>query len=134
MKREHVCYMDNGSIISTITNNIIERPAILVSKEADTLHGWGNFEHVQARFERYAAAYSAAGDRESLEDLMLIELSEFKIEREMACYVLLRAAEFTATGFIRNLCRELIHGSDPLSWLKSEMERISIDLTEKEWR
>lgn len=52
----------------------------------------------------------------------------------MACYVIRRAAEFTATGFVRNLACKLTDGSDPVVWLKSEMERIPIGLDEKEWR
>ncbi len=71
---------------------------------------------------------------DDLNDLMLIELSEYKITREMACYVIRRAAEFTATGFVRNLACKLTDGSDPVVWLKSEMERIPIGLDEKEWR
>ena len=46
---------------------------------------------------------SKAGMTDDLNNLMLIELSEYKITREMACYVIRRAAEFTATGFVRNL-------------------------------
>lgn len=134
MGTTHVCYMEGGSIINAFSGGIVERPAILVSKEADTIHGWGNFEDVEARFAKYACAYSKAGMTDDLNDLMLIELSEYKITREMACYVIRRAAEFTATGFIRNLACKLTDGSDPVAWLKSEMERIPIGLDEKEWR
>ena len=130
----HICYMEGGSIINGVTGGIIERPAILVSKKEDTIHGWGNLDNVEARFKKYASAYKKAGMQEGLEDLMLIELSEFKITREMACYVIRRAVEFIATGFIRNLCHELTAGSDPVAWLKSEMRRIPIDMDAKEWR
>ena len=58
---------------------------------------------------------------------------EYQIEREMAGYVIRRATEFTASGFIRSLCQKLTDGSDVISWLKSEMERIPIDLSEQEW-
>lgn len=130
----HVCYMEGGSIINAFTGGIIERPAILIGREDDIIHGWGDFENVEARFSKFAYAYSQAGMTEELNNLMLIELSEYKLTREMACYVIRRAAEFTATGFIRNLAWELMEGSDPVAWLRTEMERIPIGLEEKEWR
>lgn len=133
MKQQHVCYMEGGSIINAFSGGIIERPAILVSKDEDIIHGWGNFEDVKAKFEKYACAYSKAGMTDDLNNLILIELSEYKISREMACYVIRRAAEFTATDFVRNLAGRLADGSDLVAWLKSEMERIPIDLDEKEW-
>lgn len=129
----HVCYMENGSIINAFTGSIVESPAILVSKNEDTLHAWGNKDAVSAKFTRFATAYQNAGFLDDLNDLMFIQLSNFKITREMACYIIRRAAEFTATGFIRNLCGELEHG-DPEAFLRHEMERIPIDLNEKEWK
>lgn len=134
MTNAHTCYMDGGSIINGLTGNIIERPAILVSKSDDIIHGWGDMETVEPRFAKYAYGYSQAGMTEELNDLMLIELSEYKIDREMACYVIRRATEFTATGFIRNLCQELTSGSDPIAWLKAEMERMPINLSETTWK
>lgn len=127
----HPCYMEGGSIINTYSNCIIENPAILVSKSDDVLHGWGEMENVEARFKKLVLGYSQAGMTEEVNDLMFIELSQYKLSREMACYIMLRAVEFTATGFITNLCRELESGNDPVAWLKSEMERIPIDINEK---
>lgn len=37
----HVCYMEGGSIMNAFSGCIIERPAILVSKEEDIILGWG---------------------------------------------------------------------------------------------
>ena len=34
MGTTHVCYMEGGSIINAFSGGIVERPAILVSKEA----------------------------------------------------------------------------------------------------
>ncbi len=82
----HTCYMENGSIINGYSGNIIENPAILVSRTDDILHGWGELENVKAKFNKFAAAYAQAGLTEELNDLMLIELSEYHITREMACY------------------------------------------------
>ncbi len=129
---KHTVYMEGGSIINAFTGNIIERPAVLVSKD-DTIHGWGDFENVEAKFNKYAYAYSQAGMTDMLNDLMLIELSEYKITREMACYVIRRMSEFTATGFITNFC-DALSGPDPINWLKSEMQRLPIGLDEKEWK
>lgn len=130
----HVCYMKGGSIMNAFSGCIIERPAILVSKEEDIILGWGNLEDVEARFAKYACAYSKAGMTDDLNDLMLIELSEYKVTREMACYVICRAAEFTATGFVRDLADRLTDSGDPVAWLESEMERVPIGLDEKERR
>lgn len=129
----HTVYVQNGSIYNLYTGCIIERPAIVVSKEADTIHGYGNFEDVNAKFIRLANGYAKAGFQDDVDDLMLIELSEYHIDRELAGYVIRRATEFTATGFISSLCQKLTDGSDVISWLKSEMERIPIDLSESEW-
>ena len=92
---EHCCYTDGGSITNSYSGCVIEQPAILVSKEQDTLYGWGDLKNVEARFEKFSTAYASAGMNEDLADLMLIELSEYKIDREMACYVIRRAVEFT---------------------------------------
>ena len=134
MGYQHTCYMEGGSIINAFTGCIIERPAILVSKESDMMYGWGNIEDVEKRFDKYVSRYAKAGMTDEANDLMLIELSEYKIDRNMACYVIRRTTEFTATGFIMNLCRELLTGTDPITWLKAEMERVPINLNEKEWK
>ena len=134
MRAMHVCYMDCGSIINSATGGIIEQPAILVSKADDIVYGWGNMDKVEAKFEKYTMTRLQAGYKEEMEDLMLIEFSEYKITREMACYVLRRAIEFTATGFITNLCHEITEGSDPIAWLRAEMERIPINVNQKEWK
>lgn len=133
MNNAHTCYMEGGSIINGYTGSIIEEPAILVSKEADVIHGWGETENVKARFAKYVLAYTQAYMNEERDDLMLIELSQYKLDREKACYIIRRATEFTHTGFIHNLCRVLIEGKDPVAWLEYEMKRIPIDLNEKVW-
>lgn len=130
----HTVYLNCGSIYNAYNDNIIERPAILVSKEDDTIHAYGDLENVEAKFKRFVTRWNKPCFQDELNDLMLIELSEYHIDREMACYVIRRATEFTATGFIRDFARRLTDGSDVLAWLKSEMERIPIDLEEKEWR
>lgn len=129
---DHPCYMENGSIVNSYSGCIIEDPAILVSKNADTLHGWGNEGSVNAKFMKLASAYQAAGFLDDLLDLKFIQLNKFRISREMACYVIRRAVEYTVTGFITKFCEEIEHG-DPEAFLKKEMERIPIDLNEKEW-
>lgn len=129
----HTVYVQDGSIYNPYNGCIIERPAIVVSKEADTVHGYGDFEDVNAKFLKLAAGYAAAGFQDDVDDLMLIELSEYHIDRELAAYVIRRATEFTATGFIRSLCQKLTDGTDVIKWLESERERIPIDLSAREW-
>ncbi len=123
---KHVVYMENGNIFNSFTGNVIRRPAILVSREADVIHGWGDAEDVEAKFKRFAYGYSQAKMAEELNDLMFIELSEFSITSEMACYVICRAVEYTASSFIPKLCSKITDGSDFVSWLKSEMERVPV--------
>lgn len=130
----HTVYMVGGSIYCPYTGCLIERPAILVAKEADTLHGYGDFENVEAKFKKFITGYSQAGMKKEVDDLMLIELFNYQIDREMACYVIRRASEYTLTGFIKNLCEQLTKGNNPIAWLKTEMERVPIDCSEKEWR
>lgn len=135
MNREHVCYIEGGSIMNTATGCFIENPAILVSKTEDIIHAWGNFDTVEAKFNKYTSAYNQAGLTDMANDLLLIELSQYhNVTREMACYIMRRAAEFTATGFVKNLCEQLTSGSDPVAWLTAEMERIPLDLEKREWR
>lgn len=133
MGNMHTCYMKYGSIYSSYSGCIIERPAILVSGSYDILHAWGNFENVEDVFNEYVDKYTKAGFTDEVKDLTLIELSNYEISREMACYVLRRATEFTASNFIRNLCDKLTDGSDVVAWLKTEMERVPIDINKKEW-
>lgn len=133
MSHMHNCYIENGSIINNLSNTIIEQPALLISKDSGCLHGWGESENVKARFAKFITAYTKAGMRDEINDLTLIELSQFKISREMACYILRRAVEFTATGFTTELCEQLTSGKNPLAWLKNEMSRIPINIYEKNW-
>lgn len=134
MAHHHTVYMEGGSIINAFTGNIIERPAVLVSKDSDVVHGWGDMEQVNARFQKYAAAYAQAGCTEELNDLLLIELNELGISREMACYVIRRMSEHTATGFVTRFCEAVLTNPDPVGWLKSEMERLPLGLNEKNWK
>lgn len=128
----HTVYMEGGSIINATTGGIIERPSVLVSVNEDMIHGWGDYDNVYPRFEKYVEAYRSIGDEEAVKDLLFIELSEYKIPREAACYVIRRMSEHTATGFVKNFC-EALKSPDPMGWLKGEMERIPLDINEKEW-
>lgn len=133
MGNKHTVYMEGGSIINAFSGSIIERPAVLVSRSEDIIHGWGDFDAVSARFERYVSAYTKAGLMEELKDMVLVELSQYKVTREMACYVLRRMSEHTATGFVTAFC-SAIEGPDPAGWLKGEMEKLPLNVEEKEWK
>lgn len=110
---------------------IIERPAILVSKTQDMMFGYGDFDALDRKLATTAAAYRTAGFPEEADDLLLIELDSYRMSREQACYIIRRAMEFTASGFILALCRE-ISGGSPVEWLQSEMARIPLDLEERQ--
>lgn len=127
---KHTVYMEGGSIINAFTGCAIERPTVLVSKNGDIIHAWGNFESVDAKFRKYVAAYSQTGLAKELDGLMLVELSEFGITSEMACYVIRRMSEYTATDFAARFC-EAVLGPDPIGWLKEEKKKFPIDLTER---
>lgn len=128
---KHTCYMECGSIINAATGSIIERPAILMDMSCGCIYGWGNMENVEAKFNKYVDAFSKSGNTEMENDMVLIELSEYKINREMACYVLRRVTEFTATDFSKNLYKEITEGTNPIAWLESEMKRVHIDVNKK---
>lgn len=110
---------------------IIERPAILVSKTQDMMFGYGDFDALDRKLATTAAAYRTAGFPEEADDLLLIELDSYRMSREQACYIIRRAMEFTASGFILALYRE-ISGGSPVEWLQSEMARIPLDLEERQ--
>lgn len=133
MKNPHCCYMEGGSIINSHSGSIIENPALLADIELGCLYGWGEMDSVMAKFKKFTDAYRKTGDADITKSLAVIELSQYKISREEACYVLRRAVEYTATGFIEELYKQVTEGPDALAWLKSEMERVPISLEEKEW-
>lgn len=130
--QNHICYMLGDEIVNGITGAYVKRPAVLVSKSGDIIHAWGEFEDVEARFNKFAYGYSEANLTDELNDLLLVELSVDKgVTKELACYVMRRAAEYTASGFVKAFCREIV-GGNPAGWLKAEMEKFPLDLDEKE--
>ena len=99
-------YVFYGSLYNA-RDKIVEEPSILLDPEVDAFLGWG---------ERL--------------DLMVVELSS--LPKEMACYIIRRMAEYTASGFVQQFCE---HQDDPdaLEWLSREMQRVPIS-TEKAWK
>ena len=119
-------YMENGQIINSYTDRPIEHPAVLVSRTTDMIHAWGDFDVVNKRFKTYTEAYGKTGLAVIGDDLTLIDLSEL-VSKDMACYVIRRMSEYTASGFVTRFCDALV-GADPIGWLKAEMERIPLDI------
>lgn len=111
-------YLYSGSLYSP-TGRIVETPSVLVDPGMDMILTWGEPEYVQREFDRIDSAAPNLA-----KNLEIIELSG--LTKPQACYVIRRMMEFTASGFVTELCRKLSE-PDALSWLKAEMSRVPIE-------
>lgn len=69
--------------------------------------------------------YTKAG----LGRLSVIEPDPEQVSLEEQCYILRRAAEYSASPFVGELCHRLKTDPDSvLAWLRSEMERVPIEI------
>ncbi len=131
---QHNVYLFCGYIYD-MNGCIIENPALLLDKSTGCVHGYGDAESVNAKFMKVATAYNQNGLKEMADDLLLMDFSNayYKgVSKEEVCYILRRAVEYTATSFQTELCK---HATSPdfQEWLKGEMERLPLDLEEKEF-
>lgn len=134
-KYRHNVYMSCGSIYD-MNDRIIERPALLIDKSDGCIHGYGDAENLTAKFMNMATAYNDAGMKDMADDLLLMDFSGawYKgMSNEEVCYILRRAVEHTATSFQPALVEHCTQ-PDFQEWLRAEMERVPIDLGEKEFR
>ena len=130
----HNVYMYCGSIYD-MDGCIIEDPALLIDRSTGCVHGYGRAESVAAKFEAMSSAYRKNGFEEEADGLLMLDFSGAYyrgVTREEVCYVLRRAVEYTATSFQEGLCAHAMK-DDFRDWLRSEMQRVPIDLEEKEF-
>lgn len=120
--RRHTVYVENGSIYSSLSGAIVEKPAILLDKTSGTMHKWGEAGTVRAIYETMSDRMNKAGIEHGL---MLVEMDETSMSRDEQAYVINRCVEYTASGFQIKLCEHLERG-DALEWLRSEIIRVPI--------
>ena len=133
MTYRHPIYLYKGSIYD-MNGSIIKHPALLFDKKDDCLQGFGEAENLIPKLHRMADAFHRLGFPDMAASLMLIDFSNASFRRltnEEICYILRRAIEFTATGFLTELAKHTIN-PDFKTWVQSEMKRIPIDLSEQE--
>lgn len=129
---KHTVYMENGSICDML-GRIVEKPAIMFDKEDSVCHGWGDAKNIKAKYDKFVAAYNKMAMQELAADMVYLELNEYKMPREMQCFILRYASEHSGTTFLKELYNRL---NDPgvFQWLENKMQKMNLDLTEKEFK
>lgn len=112
----------------TPDGRIIENPSILI--DGDVFLKYGEFDVVNNYFSRVVEGYTSM--LQSIHELGLIRFdkyssSEFTVKD--ICYILRRCMEFSASGFAEKL-RLNFGTSEFLDWLRSEQERIPLQVEE----
>ena len=117
---KHTVYMECGSIISGVSGCIIEEPAIMFDKETSTLYAWGNVDAVRKKYNRFLSAGMH-------DNMVMLELSNYRLTHEMQCFILRFASEHSGTSFLRDLYAKR---NDPkvLEWLTDKMKRMGVEL------
>lgn len=129
---EQNVYMYNGSLCSAVTENAIERPAVLIDHKSDVFLAYGEYEDVQKKFKKYTDNPRMA---QIYSDLVVIALSDDmthsddQLSKEQICYIINRAMAFTASGFCTKLYTHCMAG-DLIPWIQSEMRRLPLNLTQ----
>ena len=108
----------HGSIYNA-AGEIIDKPAVLIDAESDCFHGWGENADVAKKLDNIAK------QSHGLLKPTMIDLSG--LTKEMACYIILRMINYTASGFIKNFAKQA-ENPDAIQWLKNEMERVPIEI------
>lgn len=91
-------YIFEGSLYNA-RDQIVEEPSIFLDPKVGAFLGWGEATAIRAK--------QARASRAGL-DLAVVELSA--TPKEMACYIVRRMAECTASGFVQQF---LEHQDDP---------------------
>ena len=107
-----------GSIYDA-SGRIIENPAVLVDPEGDCFHGWGENTAISRKLDDVARKSGG------LFRLTMVDLS--KLPKDMACYVILRMIQFTASGFIKNFVGQAENPA-AMDWLRNEMQRVPVSI------
>ena len=99
----------------------LERPALLVDTESDVLLAYGNYIDVKTKFDKYT------GKKVPTELKKNIAMFTFdNLPNKDVIYILRRAIDYTASGFIRNLAQKYCE-PDFMDWLKAEMLRVPVE-------
>ena len=110
----------HGSIYDA-AGRIVENPAVLVDPEADCFHGWGENAAMSKKLD------DVAKKSDGLFRLTMVDLS--KLPKDMACYVIVRMIEYTASGFIKNFVGQA-ENPTAMDWLRAEMDRVPVSVPE----
>ena len=115
-------WVENGSVFCDATSSCIEHPALLLDYESDLLMKYGEAEYVQGFLSRVAAANS-----EYAASLSVLELNTLLFTPEECAYVIKRALEYSASGFVRTIQERMLDGSLK-SWISSAMMRVPLEI------
>lgn len=98
----------------------LERPAIIVDAESDTLIAYGDYMDVKIKFDKYT--------RPNVPDILkhgITMLTFDTLSNQEIIYILNRAVNYTASGFIKNLTKKHCD-PDVRTWLDTEMQRVPV--------
>lgn len=126
--REHTgcARIKNGSILITSTGRMINHLAMLFDTNTGCVHAWGERGSVEHKYKRMVSAMKAAGMNTKC--ILLVEFGDTQLTVEERCYLLKRCVDYTAYGFQLELCQRLMTNRDLIKWLRSEMQRVPINL------
>lgn len=126
--REHTgCVrIENGSILITSTGRMINHLAMLFDTDTGCIHAWGERDSVEHKYKRMISAMETAGMNTKC--ILFVEFGDMQLTVEERCYILKRCVEHTASGFQLELCQRLITNRDLIEYLRSEMQRVPINL------
>lgn len=115
-------WVENGSVFCDATDSYIEHPALLLDYESDLLMKYGESEYVRGFLSKVSAA-----NCEYAASLSVLELNTLLFTPEECAYIMKRALEYSASGFIRALQERMLDGSLK-SWISSEMSRVPLEI------
>lgn len=112
-----------GEVYCDDKNVPITNPSLLISPSEDMLFAWGDAENVNKKYQKFAISKTNG----FLDDVCVITLNyRNAFSPEEIAYILWRAVNFTATGFVRDFYSHFSDGSIK-SWLENETKRIPME-------
>lgn len=99
---------------------VVDRPAILIDAESDTLIKWGSF----SKIEEIARKYESFTGIEGLPQVTLFQLNQLTAEEQ--AYIINRMLRYTASGFVQEFAKMSTNLTAGRDWLHSEMERLPV--------
>lgn len=133
-----VCFVNSFGQIETMHGNCLKEPAVQIIAEDDLFVRFGECDMLMDRSEREMKAmfsrkekFFAIGRPFAVPARTVVCMSGMK--PEMACYVIRRMAEYSASGFVKKFYKQMHESSNGYSltdWLEQEMKRVPIDVTD----